>query len=174
MSNDSFKQFDDFIEIYEKLYHIEPNESIEEILDLLIDCLIDKYNRTTDQIISSILRTAKYNYRSIRVYSQILNEILDLDSHSSRYVLMKYKPLIKYYRYIVTLKFPKESDIEIIIMNDQIDKFKEYIIDKDISDISINLLNLKEKSLLEVCAYFGAVNIFYFHHLNLGHQILVT
>lgn len=71
MSNDSFKQFDDFIEIYEKLYHIEPNESIEEILDLLIDCLIDKYNRTTDQIISSILRTAKYNYRSIRVYSQI-------------------------------------------------------------------------------------------------------
>ncbi|EAX89618.1 hypothetical protein TVAG_256980 [Trichomonas vaginalis G3] len=99
---------------------------------------------------------SRYNYASGANYVKILEQIgADLTGVSDYH-------------------FETESSIEFIVMHDQIDKFKEYLTQNSISgDIFLEIPNFwynayhddgyyAELSLIEACAYFGSVNIFYF------------
>ncbi|EAY15976.1 ankyrin repeat protein, putative [Trichomonas vaginalis G3] len=56
-------------------------------------------------------------------------------------------------------------------MYDQIDKFKEYIIENQINDIRIDTPHFIGLSPIEACAYYGSVNIFNFLISNFDKKI---
>ena len=53
-------------------------------------------------------------------------------------------------------------------MNDQIDKFKEYVSHESIESFSANISVYQMHSPIEACCYFGSVNIFFFLLTNLN------
>ncbi|EAX92109.1 ankyrin repeat protein, putative [Trichomonas vaginalis G3] len=55
-----------------------------------------------------------------------------------------------------------DTEAETMIMDDDIEKFKNYITQKPIEDIKIKIPVCNACSLIEACAYYGSVNIFIF------------
>ncbi|EAY21834.1 ankyrin repeat protein, putative [Trichomonas vaginalis G3] len=156
MSSDYSKQYADFIGALEKLFHIKSNEPIEDMCSIITNTLISKYQLTINQLTKLIREAIRYNYASGANYVKILEQIgADLTGVSDYH-------------------FETEGSIKFIVMHDQIDKFKEYLTQNSISgDIFLKIPNFvynayhylkffAELSLIEACAYFGSVNIFYF------------
>ncbi|EAX96862.1 ankyrin repeat protein, putative [Trichomonas vaginalis G3] len=156
MSSDYSKQYADFIGALEKLFHIKSNEPIEDMCSIITNTLISKYQLSINQLTKLIHEAIRYNYASGANYVKILEQIgADLTGVSEKH-------------------FETESSIKFIVMHDQIDKFKEYLTQNSISgDIFLEIPNFwynayhddecfAELSLIEACAYFGSVNIFYF------------
>ncbi|EAX95794.1 ankyrin repeat protein, putative [Trichomonas vaginalis G3] len=158
MSSDYYKQYADFIEAFEKLFHIKSNEPIEDMCNIITNTLISKYQLSIKHLTMLIHAAIRYNYASGESYVKILEHIAPNGKK------------------IPEIEFETESSIKYIVMHDQIDKFKEYLIQNSISDNYVFLeipnlgkydfSNFGKLSLIEICAYFGSVNIFYFLILN--------
>ncbi|EAX93815.1 hypothetical protein TVAG_054200 [Trichomonas vaginalis G3] len=150
MSSDYAKPYSDFIGAFEKLFHIKSNESVECMCDIITNVLISKYQLTKSQLTEIILKALQYNYTSGENYIKILKNI-GFDNKK-----------------LSNLTFPLEGSVEFIVMHDQIDKFKEYISQAEPkNDNFLKIPDLNEYghfnlSLIEACAYFGSVNIFFF------------
>ena len=167
MSDDYAKPYLDFIRAFEKLFLIKSNESVEDMCNIITNVLLLKYQLTKKQLAKIIIKALQYNYASCDNYAKIFKNIG-----------MEINDLSK-------LKFPSESSIEFTVMHDRIDKFKEYISQNEIKNekflkipvlnnielksdsISFSYYHMSEKdnlalSLIETCAYFGSVNIFFF------------
>ncbi|EAY00621.1 hypothetical protein TVAG_180990 [Trichomonas vaginalis G3] len=150
MSSDYAKPYSDFIEAMEKLFLIKYNESVESMCSIIKNVLITKYQLSKKQLLEIILKALEYNYALGKNYIEILKNIgLDINNLSH-------------------LSFPLEGSVEFIVMHDQIEKFKDYISQRElkIDDfLKINIFGEFESlklSLIEACAYFGSVNIFFF------------
>ncbi|EAY06604.1 hypothetical protein TVAG_055980 [Trichomonas vaginalis G3] len=155
MSSDYSKQYEDFIGALEKLFHIKSNEPIEDMCNIITNTLISKYQLSIKHLAKLIREAIRYNYASGANYFKILKHI------GADFLF-------------ADLEFEKEDSIQYIVMHDQIDKFKEYSvqhsilgdkkflkitnfdIDSFFEDVDVEL------TLIEACAYFGSVNIFYF------------
>ncbi|EAY16490.1 hypothetical protein TVAG_348000 [Trichomonas vaginalis G3] len=155
MSSDYSKQYADFIGALEKLFHIKSNEPIEDMCSIITNTLISKYQLSIKQLTKLIHEAIRYNYASGANYVKILEQIGAYLTGVSDY------------------HFETEGSIKFIVMHDQIDKFKEYLTQNSIPDDVYFLIpnfrnNAFDKgyfavlSLIEACAYFGSVNIFYF------------
>ncbi|EAY05390.1 hypothetical protein TVAG_131240 [Trichomonas vaginalis G3] len=149
MSSDYAKPYSDFIEAFEKLFLIKYNESVEDMCNIITNVLISKYQLTKNQLSTIIIKALHYNYASNENYIKILKNI-NID-----------------YMKLPELAFPLEGSIEFTVMHDQIDRFKEYISQKDLKNDNFLEIPWSEKnsyhiSLIEACAYFGSVNIFFF------------
>ncbi|EAY18993.1 hypothetical protein TVAG_246710 [Trichomonas vaginalis G3] len=156
MSSDYSQQYTDLIGALEKLFHIKSNEPIEDMCSIIANTLISKYQLSINQLTKLIHETIRYNYASGANYVKILKQIgADLAGVSDYH-------------------FETEGSIKFIVMHDQIDEFKEYLTQNSISgNIFLKIPNFvynanhylkysAELSLIESCAYFGSVNIFYF------------
>ena len=166
MSSGYSRQYADFIGAFEKLFSIQSSESVEEICNIISNVLISKYKLSVKKLTKITLMALQYNYASAENYAKI------------------FKHIGSNFKRISELIFPSENSIEYIVMHDQIEKFKEYIsqkrIDNDCVFLEIPDLVKYEKiknyeyrpfvklSLIEACAYFGSVNIFFFLISNQG------
>ncbi|EAY23422.1 hypothetical protein TVAG_070860 [Trichomonas vaginalis G3] len=166
MDSESQKKYNDFIDTYERLYHLNSSESHNEILNSMIDCLVNKYNISKYLLIKSLLTAIKFNYKSIVLYSIILNQILTKFSIPSSYVLNNFPDLLNNNEFVVTMKFPQWDEFDDIIMYDRIEKFKNIALERDIEKLNMTIPNFSSNSILENCAYFGSVNIFSFIIMN--------
>ncbi|EAX96249.1 hypothetical protein TVAG_205350 [Trichomonas vaginalis G3] len=150
MSSDYSKKYEDFIGALEKLFRIKSNESIEDMCNIINKVLISKYQLTKTQLMMIITKAFQYNYSSGEIYVKILKNIGLISEEISK------------------LTFPLEGSIQFIVIHDQIDKFKEYFSQNGIKNNKfiiipiLNKTNIVTLSLIETCAYFGSVNIFYF------------
>ncbi|EAY12912.1 hypothetical protein TVAG_430790 [Trichomonas vaginalis G3] len=150
MSSDYAKPYSDFIGAFEKLFRIKSNESVEDMCNIITNVLISKYQITKSQLTDIILKAIEYNYASGENYIKILNNIGFENKN------------------LPELTSPLESSVEYIVMHDQIDKFKEYISQRELkNDIFLEIPQFHKESplclsLIETCAYFGSVNIFFF------------
>ncbi|EAY04543.1 hypothetical protein TVAG_244440 [Trichomonas vaginalis G3] len=155
MSSDYSQQYEDFIAALERLFHIKSNEPIEDMCNTITNTLISKYHLSIKHITKLIREAIRYNYASGANYFKILKHI------GADFSFWDFE-------------FEKEDSIEYIVMHDQIDKFKEYTVQHSISDDEdflkvpnfdidafVQGINVK-LTLIEACAYFGSVNIFYF------------
>lgn len=136
----------------------------------------------TFDLIACILQAMKFNYRATELYSKLLNQIFSshsitklrydcLNTFYNNKIIEFEKNSNKVYQIVFHSEFfPKENELEYIIMYDQIDKFRDYISQKSIDKIKIDIHNLWELSPIEAAAYFGSVNIFTFL-LSLGNKI---
>ncbi|EAX87695.1 hypothetical protein TVAG_367070 [Trichomonas vaginalis G3] len=171
------EKYRDFIETYEKLYQMKADESIEVIFNCINLVLINKYKIPPRQIIFSIIRAIHYNYRCMEQYVIILNKIVSKYSLICKYLLNDIienkdlgKIMIQNPKKVVQSNqfyfdensFSKENEIDYIIMHDQIDKFREYSVEKTLNDVLIKIHTNSSVSLIEACCYYGSVNIFYF------------
>ena len=177
------KKYSDFIGVYEKLYHLQADQSLEEIYDLVEKVLICKYKISIHLLFMSIFNTIRYNYRSIAIYVNILNNILK--KHSFKYKdLLQYKTLNEHgdlcsdeiHSYLRISKksntsnqiefdtnsLPKEGEIQYMIIYDQVDKFREYVTQHSLESITIKVPCFIRMDPIEACCYFGSVNIFFF------------
>ncbi|EAY04906.1 ankyrin repeat protein, putative [Trichomonas vaginalis G3] len=177
------KKYRDFIGAYENLYHIKADQFVEEISNLVETVLICKYKVPIHLLFMSIFNAIKYNYRSIVTYVNMLNIILN--KHSFKYKdLLQYKTLyvcgdlcsdeihecLQVSRKSNTINqiefdtntFPKEDEIQYVLMNDQVDKFREYVTQHPLESISIRIPCFVRMDPIEACCYFGSVNIFFF------------
>ncbi|EAX98131.1 hypothetical protein TVAG_332410 [Trichomonas vaginalis G3] len=166
MSTDYATPYLDFIKAFEKLFIIKSNESVEDMCNIITNVLILKYQLTKKQLAQIIIKALQYNYASCDNYAKILKNIgMEINDLSD-------------------LRFPSEDSIEFTVMHDHIDKFKDYISQNKIKDkffkipilnniqIKSDRINLSyyyrgkqenlNLSLIETCAYFGSVNIFFF------------
>ncbi|EAY02909.1 hypothetical protein TVAG_169110 [Trichomonas vaginalis G3] len=178
MSYEYLNKYDDFINTYDMLYHLQPNHSIDEFFQQIQTILIEKYKVQVDQIIRNLVNACKWNYRSIDSYIKILNMLFTKYSQ-------KTQDIKKIFRFGINndMKYKSNDDeicviesdanydeIDLIIMNDQIDKFKEFLIGKSPEDIKIYTSDFS-LDVLEACAYFGSVNIFIYLISELKYQI---
>ncbi|EAY01547.1 ankyrin repeat protein, putative [Trichomonas vaginalis G3] len=133
MSVDYSKPYTDFIEAFEKLFSIKPDKSVEDLYNTITNVLISKYKLSGYRISKIILTAIQYNYASTEIYIKIL-ELLGFKNNN-----------------ICKLDFPLEGSIEYILMHDQIDKFKEYISQKNINNndtiLEIPMLKIKNYSI---------------------------
>lgn len=156
--SDFLIKYHDFISAFESLYHLHSSEPIEDILQLILECLVEKYKISREILLKSISIASKFNYGSINLYSQIYEKLQD--HFSKNQSDQKFEPFRRDV-YIGSYRLNKcfsDNEIDCIIMNDQIDKFKEYILHNDLKIAQ----NPGEFTNLEKCAYFGSVNIFNF------------
>ncbi|EAY00638.1 hypothetical protein TVAG_134280 [Trichomonas vaginalis G3] len=158
MIYDYAKPYSDFNGAFEKLFHIKFNDSVEDMHNIITNVLISKYQITKNQLSQIILKAFRYNYVSGENYIKIFKNI-GFDNKLS------------------DLTFPLEGSVEFIVMHDQIDKFKEYISQRELkNDIFLEIPDLNsgfrfKLSLIETCAYFGSVNIFFFLISNQNYTI---
>ncbi|EAX90587.1 hypothetical protein TVAG_221300 [Trichomonas vaginalis G3] len=172
MESSKLKKYDDFIEAYNNLYHIQSDESVEESFNLITTILISKYQLDLYALIMSLFVAVKCNYRSAKLYAKILNQIcakysitslpfkslktealsVNLNINSSDIIQFE----------LDTKRFPKENEIGFIIMHDKIDKFKTFVAEKSIKKIRISIPCHFEMLSIEACCYYGSVNIFSF------------
>ncbi|EAY06711.1 hypothetical protein TVAG_309980 [Trichomonas vaginalis G3] len=183
MSNDYLKQYDEFIDTYHGLFHLQSTASLEDVLHLIDSVLISKYQMHITDLVSSLFVAIQFNYRSVRLYLNIINQIFTKYTFStSEYnVLRRTSDQINIniapnsnnvYKVNLDLKeFPKEDEIEYIIMYDQIDRFMRNITEIAIDNIYIDVFNFPPLSAIEAAAYFGSVNIFFFLLSNLNKKI---
>lgn len=75
MTLDYQKKYDDFITTYEKLFHIQENESIDEVFNLIKTVLVEKYKSPILKIIKNIINSMFYNYRELGQYVELANRI---------------------------------------------------------------------------------------------------
>ncbi|EAY01008.1 hypothetical protein TVAG_154780 [Trichomonas vaginalis G3] len=189
MACESIKQYDDFIETYEKLYHLKSTDSFEEIMNNVTNILINKYKVSIEQCIRRILQANKYNYRAQPLYGKLLNQIFTTYSVKTS-SLNKILPadniqdVLKNLNLKITTKgdkicqvkniSEKKDEVENMIMNDDIEKFKNYVLSNSVDKITMNVPifeGVDKSDLIEVCAYYGAVNIFNFLHSDMNQKI---
>ncbi|EAY15095.1 hypothetical protein TVAG_392120 [Trichomonas vaginalis G3] len=183
MGDTYLKQYEDFINTYEKLYHIKSFEAMQEVLVLIQNILIAKYKIHITDLIMSIFTAIKYNYRSIHLYTFIVNEILASNPVSEANAVPLFAKVDTYNLHVNAYvndlyeveidsdTFPDEDSVQYMILYDQIDKFKEYITQNSLDKVVLYVPSYPFFSPLETCAYFGAVNIFSFLHSSLNHEI---
>ncbi|EAY11761.1 ankyrin repeat protein, putative [Trichomonas vaginalis G3] len=176
MSSKYIKQYEEYIETYERLFHIKSNESIEDTMNMITNVLISKYQIRIPDLILSLMTAIQYNSRSIDIYVKIINQILskytntevkttNFDDLINYTLLTLIKNENKIYQFEYDKdEYPKEDDVHYFIMNDQIDNFKEYLTQNSLEDIDEFLFNdeIGSLSALKACRYFGSVNIFNF------------
>ncbi|EAY22176.1 hypothetical protein TVAG_093500 [Trichomonas vaginalis G3] len=155
------KKYADFIGTLEKLFCKKSNESVEDMSNLISNVLISKYQLSLKSLEKIIKLAGQCNYAYVESYFKILELIC---SKCTKITELK-------------SKLPMEGSVEYMVMHDQIDKFKEYVSQKDVK-FSLDIIDLKDfeglndqdldacdstnLSLFEACAYFGSVNIFIF------------
>ena len=186
MSNEYSQKYNDFIDTYDRIFNVKTGESYEEIANLITSILINKYKECFKDIILSILTAIEYDYRHIRLYLKILNQILEIHSLKFRDFLKDndIKDLAEKLDIFISTRienhvtfnrkrYPNKDDIHYIIMHDQIDKFKEYISQKSIDRLCFKLPIFSGTSFspIEECCLFGCVNIFYFLISNFKTEI---
>ncbi|EAY19410.1 hypothetical protein TVAG_101280 [Trichomonas vaginalis G3] len=167
MDLESIKQYDDFISAYDKLFHTKPNESDGEYLKLINDCIIDKYKTPKQPLIKSLFNAIIYNYRSLPKYSKIINyfcEKFKIDPFNEWHKISNYSTNIE-------TSFPKEDNVRYLIMYDDIEKFKDYVIQKPLENFYFHVGSIVFDSFIEYSAYFGSVNIFNFLRMNFQMEI---
>ncbi|EAY16927.1 hypothetical protein TVAG_150790 [Trichomonas vaginalis G3] len=176
MGSEYLRKYDDFIDAYEKLFCLNSSDSAENMTDLISSVLITKYNTSFNKLIMNIFRAIQYNYRSIDLYVQILNQISAKFSKDIIKILARNDLFSMCHRLNIypcssensnqvrynNQNYPKENEILYIIMHDQIDKFKEYITNNSLENETFNIPTYYYVSPIEACCYFGSVNIFYF------------
>ena len=175
--------YTDFIETYEKLFHIKPCEPISEIYNLISIILISKNKTNSNDFIMSIFMAIKYNYRYFNHYIKILNLYFNqnsitrlrldtlLDTAKSLNLQFFINDTGIYQVRFIQDTFPKENEIQSVIMNDQIDKIIEFTNSNSIEDICIEVPGFQKLTVLESCCYFGSVNIFNYITSNLKKSI---
>ena len=177
MSDQLLNKYDDFIETYEKLFHLNSNDSVEEILNLISSVLIKKYKAVIITVVYNLFMADRCNYQFIELYIKILNQFLSKYRLPNSYVIELANSVKMTYSNnpngglqvdFDRKSFPKEGEILYIIMNDQIDKFKEYVSHESIESFSANISVYQMHSPIEACCYFGSVNIFFFLLTNLN------
>ena len=70
-----FQKYEELIETYEKLFHLNSNECIDTASKMITDVLISKYQIKLQDLIMSLMVAAKYNYRSVYIYAKLLNQL---------------------------------------------------------------------------------------------------
>ncbi|EAY21201.1 hypothetical protein TVAG_283700 [Trichomonas vaginalis G3] len=182
MSEEYLKLYDDFIMAYEKLYHLQSDQPIDEVFNLINTILVDKYNISLFTIIGNMIYATRYNFRSCLKYLELLNQFFKKYSIAESDVIAYCPAIYPEFDFFANMeeicqfRFWKsmikgEDSIEYIIMHDLIDKFKDYSIRHQIDEILINSHQNSRLSLIEACAIYGSVNIFYFIHLNMEQEI---
>ncbi|EAY22847.1 hypothetical protein TVAG_075940 [Trichomonas vaginalis G3] len=165
------EKYEDFITTYEKLFHLQSSESIDDTLNLIKSILISKYKRPAQQIIKCIFIAMQSNPRSLKSYIDILNQISSLYSISFQFLKIKSESLESFLsynnnngHYHFEKKDIPELDNEIcsLIFNDQIDDFRRFLLTNKLPKSVLDLSSGHKISLLEACAFYGSVNIFYF------------
>lgn len=177
------EQYNDFITVFDKLFHIKSDESLEDTYNLMLS-IISKYNLRLTIVITAIFAAIRCNYQSCEQYIKILNHILATFSNSnSKLYADLLKENVNDYKDLLSFKdgntyqiefdqsaFPKEGDLPYIIMKDQIEKFKEYVTNNELEDVLLPI-SYEPLSPIEISAYFGSVNIFSFLHHSLGFEL---
>ena len=174
--------YEDFINTYDKLYHIKTDESFDEVFNMICSTILGKYQLSTRKVITSIINAIKYNYRSINVYIPIINMILEKYTFDFSKIQEYFDgiPVGISYTYkndeiinvmIYANDYPSKNTVKYMIMNDKIEEFKEYMTQNSIDDIVLRFSCFKELKPIEACALFGSVNIFYFIYLDLKQDI---
>lgn len=165
MSDKYLKQFEEFIWVYEKLFHLKSNEITEEAFNMITSFLISEYKTHISDLILSIIVSIKFNYRSIEIYTSMLNQIFSnfsIKELNSEYIFNTAESLKmtlgkKDDIYQISYdqnSFPKDNEISYLIMNDQVDKFIGYIINKPLKDTWLEIPSFSKMSPIEACAYF--------------------
>lgn len=175
------KNYEDFIKTYEILFHLKPCESIDEIFNKIDSILIIKYKINFLMLYRSIYTAIQFNYRSVELYFKIIERFDKEYSETKNMISKVFKSNHFNIQYncnenavrisLNKFLFPKNDLIKNIIMNDQIDNFKEYIMENEISNTIIRIPDFAELSPIKACCYFGSVNIFYFLISNLQTSI---
>ncbi|EAX97555.1 hypothetical protein TVAG_006860 [Trichomonas vaginalis G3] len=131
----------------------------------------------------SLFKAINYNYRAINLYIRIINQILSKfsitpSSLKKEDILYTSAILLEFsinddnvYQLNYLTNFPKENEIDYIIMNDQIEKFREFVTERSLDDILIRTSGIIGLELIEACCYYGSVNIFNFLISNLNQEI---
>ncbi|EAX91536.1 hypothetical protein TVAG_376470 [Trichomonas vaginalis G3] len=186
MSKDGSKQYDDFIDAYDKIFHVKSVETIKDTYNLITDVLINKYKMSTYDILVSIVKAVRYNYRSFLIYCAILHDFLIknpiTDKEANKLTAMASYNFLSFtkddddvyqleVRYSLDSIYPLDDTVESFIMDDQIDRFKEYVSNNSLDRIRVLISDDEQLTPIEACAYFGSVNIFTFLTTNLHHKI---
>ena len=173
MSCDYFQQYDDFISAYAKIYHLKSNESLEEILNLILNCLVDKCKISIHALLFSITNASAYNYRSKELYSELDDQLCSKFSIQPRATIC----IGTEFDDFLDSDFSFKDEYNTIIMNDQIDKFRDYVSENGFEMKNQSIIKRRYYSNsyytrdLEKCAYFGSVNIFNFIQINFHDEI---
>ncbi|EAY11248.1 hypothetical protein TVAG_127550 [Trichomonas vaginalis G3] len=176
MCSQYIEKYGDFIDAYDKLFHLKADETIEVVFDLITEIIVSKYKTAFKDLILSILTAIQYNYGSVALYIKILNQILAKYAFSYKNLLQdRYiSGISQRLRLNISINsdissqvdfnrgsFPKENEIQYIIMHDQIDKFREYISENSLEGVSISLpiffkffSTIDPFSPIEACCYF--------------------
>ncbi|EAY19346.1 hypothetical protein TVAG_452600 [Trichomonas vaginalis G3] len=175
MNQDLLKRYDDYFEVYDKLFNIKLSDSVDEFYQLVTN-FFNKYRISRITFFSSLMYAVKYNYGSLMLYIKLFNLINENYPISQSLLSQKLLRSMEKYLHIITQEidnsFPKEDEIGYFIMFDQIDKFKEYAINHSVERLRMKYSAiLRRNSILENCAYFGSVNIFNFLLTNSGFKI---
>ncbi|EAY14926.1 ankyrin repeat protein, putative [Trichomonas vaginalis G3] len=153
------------------------------MLTLIKNVLIIKYKMPVEQLLKSIFVAINYNFRSIKLYINIINNILSNYPISEPKAIILFNSVEKYnlqfihntdnifHAEFTDDPFPKEDELLYFIIYDQIGKFKEYVTEHSLEDIDIFIPDISYISPIEACAYFGSINIFTFLHLSLDQEI---
>lgn len=162
---------------------MKPNDSALDMFDSLKTILIQKYKMPFHILFGSINNAELYNYRALFKYIKILqcfkDEIPEQDIFTKKHlesIAKRFNAEIKFssphrYRtntnkiYVDELKscFPTIDSLEDIIMQDDIEKFKELSFSTNIYRTKVKyFISLGITSILEACAYFGSTNIFFY------------
>ncbi|EAY10332.1 hypothetical protein TVAG_491900 [Trichomonas vaginalis G3] len=173
MSTKYSKEDEEFMETYRKLFRISDNKGVDLAFNL-INILIYKFKITTRDLIKSLLVAIDYNYRSLDLYIKIINRILSTYSVPQCYIkIMRFRlKLLKLeltvdsnnayiIKYMNEQSNLSENELTNIIVYDQIDKFKQCDIQNSLEHTKIEIPKFLF-TVIEACAYFGSVNIFYF------------
>ena len=174
-------RYDDYIRTNEMLYHLKTEESLEELTNMIISVLVNKYKMPINDLIMSILNAIKFNYGSTKLYIQILNHLSnEYQIFSKRLLSIEVLDFASNYlkkdhtNNMINLWIETSSEaleVQEMIKNDDIQKFKVYALMKPITDISIAIPCFQSLSPIEACCYFGSVNIFYYLKTNMNTKI---
>ncbi|EAY04552.1 hypothetical protein TVAG_244530 [Trichomonas vaginalis G3] len=169
MISEYLHKYADIIDAYEQLFCLSSTDSADRVLDLISSIIITKYKVPVNDIIGSVLLAAQFNYRSIILYFKIIVHLLaklydvpNLSIIDENVELFLTKEFGSAEINQIEESFPKEDEIQYIIMYDQIDRFREYVTNHSIDQFSMDAMQYYNLSLVEACCYFGSVNIFYF------------
>lgn len=175
------QKYEQFIEVFERLFHIKLSDPIEEVFNSIQSILISKYKLHKSDLIFSLIQAIQFNYRSIQSYIKIINLILSelslsgsdikiIIDDAEAFNLSIDKTTDGIYQISPYKFFPTEDDLHYIIMYDQIDKFKEYAAQQSLEDIELYSVYFRF-SPIEASCYYGSVNIFNFIRSNLKQEI---
>ena len=182
MRSEYLKHYEDLIFAYNKIFHLKESDIFEEIWNIIAKILIKKYNVKIIALVNHLDSSMSYNYRSVKFYAKIINHIFAIYSNSEineRYC----SSFSEFYGFkfvknnanilqidLNSIQFPKQNEMHFFIMYDQIDKFKEYIVNNTFVD-TIEIFPHYRLTPLEASAYYGSVNVFNFLLSNFGQKI---